>query len=102
MLELHTALVCTSAMQNESLKLKALQRAKASAMSMKLDPLPERGSQDEENEGQNGAEIHICSGCMARERKRARVAVCDHAQSFRGPEPCATEATGGIPFGRKR
>ncbi|KAJ9133624.1 Ankyrin repeat protein [Coniochaeta hoffmannii] len=71
MLELHTALVCTSAMQNESLKMKALQRAKASAMSMKLDPLPEPGSQNEENEGQNGAEIHICSGCMARERKRA-------------------------------
>jgi hypothetical protein len=71
MLELHTALVCTSAMQNETLRKKALQRAKASAMAMKLDPLPEPGSQDEENEGQSGAEIHICSGCMTRERKRA-------------------------------
>jgi hypothetical protein len=71
MLELHTALVCTSAMQDEKLRKKALDRARASAMSMKLDPLPEPGSQDEESEGQNGAEIHICSGCMTRERKRA-------------------------------
>ncbi|OIW27538.1 hypothetical protein CONLIGDRAFT_579204 [Coniochaeta ligniaria NRRL 30616] len=71
MLELHTALVCTSAMQDDMLRKKALQRARASAMSMKLDPLPEPGSQDEESEGQNGAEVHICSGCMTRERKRA-------------------------------
>lgn len=71
MLELHTALVCTSAMQDEKLRKKALDRARASAMSMKLDPLPEPGSQSEETEGQNGAEIHICSGCMTRERKRA-------------------------------
>jgi hypothetical protein len=40
-------------------------------MSMKLDPLPEPGSQEEESEGQDGAEVHICSGCMTRERKRA-------------------------------
>lgn len=71
MLELHTALVCTSAMQDEKLRKKALDRARASAMSMKLDPLPEPGSQNEETEGQNGAEVHICSGCMTRERKRA-------------------------------
>lgn len=71
MLELHTALVCTSAMQDDMLRKKALLRARASAMSMKIDPLPESGSQDEEDEGQNGAEVHICSGCMTRERKRA-------------------------------
>ncbi|KAB5582634.1 ankyrin repeat protein [Coniochaeta sp. 2T2.1] len=71
MLELHTALVCTSVMQDEALKIKALQRARQTAMSMKLESMPEPGSEEAESDGQNGAEVHICTGCMTRERKRA-------------------------------
>lgn len=69
MLELHTALVCSSAMQDTSLRDEALQRARTQAQSMKLEPLPEED--DDPNAGQNGAEVHICNGCMTRERKRA-------------------------------
>jgi hypothetical protein len=71
-LELHTALYCTSALQDDTLKEKALERSRAAAMSGKLDPLPEvTEGEDSVNQGQQGAEVHICKGCITRERKRA-------------------------------
>ncbi|KAH6688408.1 ankyrin repeat protein [Plectosphaerella plurivora] len=74
MLELYIQLVCTSAMQNEENKQRALERARTA-------PHPRIGSEEELNEDianlppqdrpQNGGEVRICSGCITRERKRA-------------------------------
>lgn len=64
MLELHVALVCTSAMEQPGLKQKALERA-TKILQGHL-PVP-----DEENSPQNGGEVRICQGCITRERKRA-------------------------------
>lgn len=74
MLELYIQLVCTSAMQNEENKQRALNRARTA-------PHPRIGSEEELNEDpanlphddkpQNGGEVRICAGCITRERKRA-------------------------------
>jgi hypothetical protein len=72
MLELHTALYCTSALQDPAVKAKALERSRAAATAMKLDPLPEPAEgEDNVSQGQSGAEVHICDNCISRERKRA-------------------------------
>nr|POF17616.1 protein spt23 [Quercus suber] len=81
-LELHTMLVCTSAMRNPQFKEKALQRAAAQdnmVIQNRADQL--RGAADEDKNDMNnvaeadkpanGGEVRICSNCIQRERKRA-------------------------------
>ena len=92
MLELYTTLVCTSAMQDPAKLNRALARAAAQS---RLDPkegkekerkvkrkeetedAEQRSSScdsvvtDEENQPLSGGEVHICPGCVTRERKRA-------------------------------
>ncbi|CAM1510405.1 Fc.00g007400.m01.CDS01 [Cosmosporella sp. VM-42] len=65
MLELSVTLVCTSAMQLDGMKEKALERAASHSQNYLPPP------NDEENLAQNGGEVRICSGCITRERKRA-------------------------------
>ncbi|KIW99436.1 uncharacterized protein Z518_11175 [Rhinocladiella mackenziei CBS 650.93] len=74
-LELHTSLVCTSAMQDP----RKLQRAWARARGEELAPHARPGpgstdstnSRDDEDKPLNGGEVRICAGCIQRERKRA-------------------------------
>ncbi|KAI1008129.1 hypothetical protein K3495_g115 [Podosphaera aphanis] len=72
-LELYTSLVCTSAMRNPQFKLRALERAAASARSQVLPKELEMNGADEDDESKpaNGGEVKICGGCIIRERKRA-------------------------------
>ncbi|KAF1990048.1 hypothetical protein K402DRAFT_246979 [Aulographum hederae CBS 113979] len=76
-LELHTMLVCTSAMEDESLFYRAMRRARGI-----IDPEPKlvrrRSTGDSEDlldddpdSPQNGGEVKICDNCQNRERKRA-------------------------------
>jgi len=77
-LELHTMLVCTSAMQ-DSVKLhRAFVRAAASQSQPRKEAhrrlsSGDMASNDEDNENKppNGGEVVICPGCITRERKRA-------------------------------
>ncbi|KIW79238.1 hypothetical protein Z517_05850 [Fonsecaea pedrosoi CBS 271.37] len=74
-LELHTSLVCTSAMQDRVKLQRALARARGE------DPGPyarsspasveSSTSKDDEDKPLNGGEVRICAGCIQRERKRA-------------------------------
>lgn len=75
-LELHTSLVCTSAMQDPV----KLQRAWARARGEHLAPYTRASpassaesttSKDDEDRPLNGGEVRICLGCIQRERKRA-------------------------------
>ncbi|KAI9674855.1 MAG: hypothetical protein M1829_003595 [Trizodia sp. TS-e1964] len=77
-LELHTMLVCTSAMQKPDNLQRAFKRA--AGIESKTEehhrPSPNSGassdsSDDDESKPSNGAEVQICSGCINRERKRA-------------------------------
>ncbi|KAI9774841.1 MAG: hypothetical protein M1840_000057 [Geoglossum simile] len=76
-LELHTMLVCTSAMQNPECRMRAL--ARAAGVEIKRERVgrsPPQGGQsdlsdDEESKPLNGGEVKICTNCMTRERKRA-------------------------------
>lgn len=90
-LELHTMLVCSSAMNNPQWRAKALERAAAQRNSdvqnraerireavakatseeeknMLLDPSK---NVSEEEKATNGGEVRICANCIQRERKRA-------------------------------
>ncbi|TLD16173.1 uncharacterized protein PgNI_00220 [Pyricularia grisea] len=70
MLELTVMLVCTSAMQNPEVRKRALARAAAASSTSK----PGDGNTEAEKEElkpQDGGEVHICPGCITRERKRA-------------------------------
>lgn len=77
-LELHAAVVCTSAMQKPHLKERALKRA---AGIIEVPPVKREvrrasaGDADDENsdpnEPLNGGDVKICSNCVNRERKRA-------------------------------
>lgn len=72
MLELSVMLVCTSAMQNAGLRQRACARAAAAAAISPVrsaDGKPE--GEEDETKPQDGGEVHICSGCITRERKRA-------------------------------
>ncbi|KAL1969347.1 hypothetical protein VTN77DRAFT_9540 [Rasamsonia byssochlamydoides] len=73
MLELHTSLVCTSAMQDQAKLNKAFARARGETRRRRpsADAGAEEGSQDEEEKPLDGGEVKICSGCIQRERKRA-------------------------------
>ena len=76
-LELHTMLVCTSAMTQPHLR----QRALRSAAAQNNDNIQARGAAggikkeeeelDEEDKPANGGEVRICQNCINRERKRA-------------------------------
>ncbi|RKF59823.1 putative ankyrin repeat protein [Erysiphe neolycopersici] len=74
-LELHTSLVCTSAMLNPELKKRAFERAAASSSHAPISPKEEPeefcSDEDDENKPINGGEVKICGGCIIRERKRA-------------------------------
>ena len=81
-LELHTMLVCSSAMHNDAHKAKALKRAAAQDNSeIQKRAESQRGAGDEEKNDMknvddadkpaNGGEVRICSNCIQRERKRA-------------------------------
>ncbi|KAF2161228.1 hypothetical protein M409DRAFT_69854 [Zasmidium cellare ATCC 36951] len=81
-LELHTMLVCTSAMHNSQLKEKALQKAAAAnneeiqhraelARSTGDDEKNDPKNVEEADRPANGGEVRICTNCIQRERKRA-------------------------------
>lgn len=81
-LELHTMLVCTSAMHNPQLKEKALQHAALQNnmdVQRRAEQLREASDDDkndmknvaEDDKPANGGEVRICNNCIQRERKRA-------------------------------
>ena len=77
MLELHTMLVCTSAMQDLAKMRRAFVRAAQGSVEVKK-PVSRRSSSgdtakvlDEEDQPLNGGPVQICEGCILRERKRA-------------------------------
>lgn len=81
-LELHTMLVCTSAMRNAELKEKALQIAASqdnAVIQRRAEQQKEAGEEDkndlknipEDDRPSNGGEVRICNNCIQRERKRA-------------------------------
>ncbi|EXJ61082.1 hypothetical protein A1O7_05235 [Cladophialophora yegresii CBS 114405] len=75
-LELHTALVCTSAMQDKAKLQRALARARGEELAPYTRPSPassmeSESSRDDEDKPLNGGEVQICPGCIQRERKRA-------------------------------
>ena len=81
-LELHTMLVCSSAMHTSALKEKALKRAAAQKnedIQKRAEQQRESGDEDkndmknvpEADKPANGGEVRICNNCIQRERKRA-------------------------------
>jgi hypothetical protein len=75
-LELHTSLVCTSAMQDRGRLDRAWARARGEDAGNVNRPSPasslgSHSSKDDEEKPLNGGEVKICSGCIQRERKRA-------------------------------
>ncbi|KAJ9666093.1 SPT3 Dosage dependent suppressor of Ty-induced promoter mutations-like protein [Coniosporium apollinis] len=77
-LELHTMLVCTSAMDKPHFRQRAFQRAAGlDGMKMRMDSrrASSEGNQDDDPDSpdktENGGEVRICTNCMNRERKRA-------------------------------
>ena len=76
MLELHAMLVCTSAMQDPAKRSRALAQAAAFPADEKRNShRPLSGDtaplDDNEEKPANGGPVHICMGCIERERKRA-------------------------------
>ncbi|KAK3315297.1 hypothetical protein B0H66DRAFT_340520 [Apodospora peruviana] len=73
MLELHTVLVCTSAMENSELQVKALARARRAALAWNPEVPAEDQLESEDTPlgPQEGGEVQICAGCITREKKRA-------------------------------
>ncbi|KAL1887742.1 SPT3 Dosage dependent suppressor of Ty-induced promoter mutations-like protein [Ceratocystis pirilliformis] len=69
-LELYCMVVCTSVVKNADILRKVLLRAAASGHPDIRDPNTAFAENDE-NHPKNGGEVHICSGCIQRERKRA-------------------------------
>ncbi|KAK5151712.1 hypothetical protein LTR04_006563 [Oleoguttula sp. CCFEE 6159] len=77
-LELHTMLVCTSAMNQPHLRQRALDRAASNSEEVKRTDTVMNNSGDDQdqkdddpNKPLNGGEVTICSNCINRERKRA-------------------------------
>ena len=77
MLELHTMLVCTSAMQDLVKRQRALKRAAEPKSEIKIEDDQLESSdnspsaEDDERKPLNGGEVNICQGCILREQKRA-------------------------------
>ncbi|KAL4895946.1 hypothetical protein BDV59DRAFT_173507 [Aspergillus ambiguus] len=61
--ELHTSLVCTSAMQDQAKLKKAFARARGDLRFLE--------NSQEDDKPSDGGEVKICAGCIQRERKRA-------------------------------
>lgn len=77
-LELHTSLVCASAMAKPLAKKRALERAQSNEPpNLKKErrssttALQDSENPDDPNHPLNGGEVHICHNCINRERKRA-------------------------------
>lgn len=72
-LELHTSLVCTSAMQDKSKLERAFARARGEVVKRSsIVSATTDGTQDDgEDKPLDGGEVKICQGCIQRERKRA-------------------------------
>lgn len=77
-LELHTMLVCTSAIKVEENKARALQRARQQSnheiqerADLAEDEKKEPKEVEELDKPANGGEVRICQNCINRERKRA-------------------------------
>jgi hypothetical protein len=71
-LELHTSLVCTSAMQDQAKVKKAFARARGEVGTVRSSTSPTVGEGSvEEEKPSEGGEVKICNGCIQRERKRA-------------------------------
>lgn len=71
-LELHTSLVCTSAMQDQTKLKRAFARARGEPMSRRASVTAgAETAQVEDDKPLDGGEVRICSGCIQRERKRA-------------------------------
>lgn len=68
-LELHTMLVCTSAMENDEMRMRAMKRAREGPNSGFNDAKPEKETDDDKP--LNGGEVWICTNCIDRERKRS-------------------------------
>ncbi|KAJ9273185.1 hypothetical protein DTO212C5_770 [Paecilomyces variotii] len=69
-LELHTSLVCTSAMQDQEKLKRAFARAAQGGRSSSVGQ-DNSESTPEEEKPLDGGEVKICAGCIQRERKRA-------------------------------
>ncbi|CAK7232412.1 SPT3 Dosage dependent suppressor of Ty-induced promoter mutations-like protein [Sporothrix eucalyptigena] len=69
-LELYTMVVCTSAMEDEGNRQRALERAAAATYGPQARP-SEDGNEDDVVRPADGGEVWICNGCIQRERKRA-------------------------------
>lgn len=70
--ELHTSLVCTSAMQDQAKLKKAFARARGEDRYRASSSSPQTFSDLPEDEKPlDGGEVKICTGCIQRERKRA-------------------------------
>lgn len=70
--ELHTSLVCTSAMQDQTKLRKAFARARGEDRYRASSSSPQTFSDLPEDEKPlDGGEVKICTGCIQRERKRA-------------------------------
>ncbi|KAL1894567.1 SPT3 Dosage dependent suppressor of Ty-induced promoter mutations-like protein [Sporothrix stenoceras] len=71
-LELHTMVVCTSAMANETNRQRALERAAMSTYGPQARPSEDVNGEDGDAcRPADGGEVWICNGCIQRERKRA-------------------------------
>lgn len=76
-LELHTMLVCTSAMNQPALRQSAMDRAASQnnaeiqARSLTASLKKEDEEETEDDKAANGGEVKICNNCINRERKRA-------------------------------
>ena len=75
MLELHVMLVCTSAMQDPTNRGRAFARAALSPPgkgdARRSSSSGATASRHDEDKPVNGGPVHICKGCIERERKRA-------------------------------
>ena len=78
-LQLHTMLVCTSAMQDsmkqERAKLKAREaHVQGGEIEQRLSIAEDESGEEDDDDDErplNGGDVRICNGCMTRERKRA-------------------------------
>jgi len=77
-LELYTSLVCTSAMEHDALRQRAMRRAQGIVDKDVKIPIRrsstgdiEETTEQDPNSPQNGGEVKICENCQNRERKRA-------------------------------
>ncbi|KAA8651857.1 hypothetical protein EYZ11_006210 [Aspergillus tanneri] len=70
--ELHTSLVCTSAMQDQVKLKKAFAKARSEKHFRSSSTSPQSpNGMEEDDKPLDGGEVKICAGCIQRERKRA-------------------------------